>query len=154
MYREDKFWLPWLLPTVAKDDPLWPRQRYWHGYVWPPANYLVWLGVMRYADAAHRAEYARRCVRLFMQNWTKYRVSCENYDSTDGTCGDLPHDGWGNLFNLMGIEALVEVGPDFRPVPRPDSGIHENLILRRVPFGGKLYRIEARGGKVTVAEEK
>jgi putative isomerase len=153
MYREDKFWLPWLLPTTAKDDPVWPNQRYWHGYVWPPANYLVWLGVERYADAAHRAEYTRRSVKLFMQNWIEHRQSCENYNSTTGACGDQPHDGWGNLFNLMGIEALVEVGPDFKPVPRSNSGITENLTLHHVPFGGKLYRIEARGGKVTATEE-
>lgn len=153
MYREDKFWLPVLLPTVAKDDPVWPEQGYWHGHVWAPANYLVWLGVKRYADGPHQAEYARRSVKLFMQNWTEKRLDCENYNSTDGTCGDEPHYCWGALLDLIGLEALADVGPDFKPVPRTDHAIGEHIVVRHVPFGGKLYSIEANEGTVTAKEE-
>ncbi|HUJ32769.1 MAG TPA: PA14 domain-containing protein [Candidatus Acidoferrum sp.] len=153
MYREDKFWLPALLPTVTKDDPVWPEQSYWHGHVWAPANYLVWLGVKRYADGAHQAEFARRSVKLFMQNWNEKRLDCENYNSTDGTCGDEPHYCWGALLDLIGLEALADVGADFRPVPRTDHAITEHIVARNVPFGGKLYRLEARDGNVTATEE-
>ena len=153
LYREDKFWLPWLVPTVAKDDPVWPKQSYWHGHVWPPANYLVWLGVQRYADPAHRAEFARRSVRLFMRNWQDARLNCENYRSTDGGCGNDPHYTWGTLLPMIGVEALVSAGPDFRPVPAPGAAFSERLVLRRIPFGGRLYRIETAGGVVTVREE-
>jgi putative isomerase len=153
MYREDKFWLPALLPTVAKDDPVWPEQGYWHGHVWAPANYLVWLGVKRYADGPHQAEYARRSVKLFMQNWNEKRLDCENYNSTDGTCGDEPHYCWGALLDLIGLEALADVGPDFKPVPRKDHAITEHIVARNVPFGGRLYRLEANRGTVTATEE-
>ena len=154
MYREDKFWLPNVLPTVAKDDPLWPEQEYWHGHIWGPANYLVWQGVKRYADDAHQAEYARRNVHLFMRNWNANRVSCESYNSTDGACGvDHPHYSWGTLLNIVALESLVEVGPNFEPVPRTGSAITENIKLRNVPFGGKLYSIEAKGGRVTAKIE-
>ena len=154
MYREDKFWLPNLLPTVAKDDPLWPEQEYWHGHIWGPANYLVWQGIKRYADNSHQTEYARRNVNLFMRNWKAKRVSCESYNSTDGTCGvDHPHYSWGTLLNIVGLEALVDVGPNFEPVPRKGSALTENITLRNVPFGGKLYRIKAKGGTVTAKLE-
>jgi hypothetical protein len=153
MYREDKFWLPWLLPTLAKDDPQWPEQEYWHGHVWAPANYIVWLGMKKYADEERRAEYARRGVALFMRNWTANRVDCETYKSTDGSCDDLPHYMWGALLDVIGLEALVDVGPDFEPVVSQNSAVKENITLRNVPFGGKLYRIEAKDGKVTAQPE-
>jgi putative isomerase len=152
LYREDKFWLPWLVPTVAKDDPVWPAQSYWHGHVWPPANYLVWLAVQRYGDSAHQAEYARRSVALFMRNWKDKRLNCENYRSTDGGCGNDPHYTWGALLPLIGVEAFASVGADLRPVPR-DVPIAGSITLRRIPFGGRLYRIEAANGKVTVSLE-
>jgi hypothetical protein len=153
MYREDKFWLPWLLPTVTKDDPAWPEQEYWHGHIWAPANYIVWQGMKKYADDKHQAEYARRCVALYMRNWNEKRLNCETYKSTDGTCDDEPHYSWGALLDLIGLEALADVGPDFRPVPRNDPNLKEEIVLRNVPFGSKLFRVDAHAGKITATEE-
>src|SRR6185312_8597638 len=116
-----KFWLPWLLPTLTKDDPQWPEQEYWHGHIWGPANYIVWLGMKKYADPEHLAEYARRNVALFMRNWTEHRVDCETYKSTDGTCDDHPHYMWGALLDVIGLESVVDVGPDFQPVVSQNS---------------------------------
>ena len=153
MYREDKFWLPWLLPTVTKDDPLWHEQGYWHGHIWAPANYIVWLGMQKYADGAHKAEFARRNVSLFMRNWNEKRVNCENYNSTDGTCGDEPHYSWGALLNLIGLEELASAGPDFQPLPTKESSLKEHIVLHNVPFGGKLFTLEARDGVVSANPE-
>jgi hypothetical protein len=153
MYREDKFWLPWLLPTVAKDDPAWPEQEYWHGHIWAPANYIIWQGMKKYADNAHQAEYARRCVALYMRNWNEKRLNCETYKSTDGTCDDEPHYSWGALLDLIGMESLADVTPDFRPAPKTDSTLKEDITLRNVPYGNKLFRIEAHAGNITATEE-
>lgn len=153
MYREDKFWGRWLIPSVAYDDPVWTQQTYWRGMIWPPANYLLWQGLQRYADSTHRGEFVRRSIDLFMRNWTGERLCCENYRSTDGRCGDDPHYTWGALLCLIGLEALADVGPDFSPRPREDSGISADIVLRRVPFGGRLYRIEAAGGRIRAAPE-
>ena len=149
MYREDKFWLPWILPTVTKDDPVWHEQVYWHGHIWAPANYIVWLGMQKYADGEHKAEFARRSVSLFMRNWNERRVNCENYNSTDGTCGDEPHYSWGALLNLIGLEELASSGPDFQPVTTKHASLKEHIILHNVPFGGQLFTVEARDGIVT-----
>lgn len=89
-----------------------------------------------------------------MENWNDKRLACENYRSDNGKCGNDPHYTWGTLLNLIGLEALVSVGPDLRPVVRTGTALTENIVMRRVPFGGKLYRIEARGGKVSAVEEK
>jgi hypothetical protein len=153
LYDPDQFWLSYLVPTVSKKDPMWEQQNYWRGQVWPPCNYLLWLGLLRYADGAHQAEFARRSVQLFMRNWSDKRESGENYKSTDGTVGGMPHYSWGPLLCEIAAEALAGTGPDFRPVPRQDGAITEHIVLRHIPFGGKLYRIEARGGKVTVSPE-
>ena len=153
MYREDKFWGPWLLPSVSYDDPVWTQQTYWRGMVWPPANYLLWQGIRRYADASRQAEFVRRNVELFMRNWREGRLCCENYRSTDGRCGDDPHYTWGALLCMVGLEALAETGPDFQPLRGLGGGIKETLVLRRVPFGGKLYRIEAAGGTIKAVLE-
>jgi len=88
-----------------------------------------------------------------MRNWTEKRQCCENYKSSDGTCGDDPHYAWGTLLCLIGAEALVDIGSDFKPVPRDVAGLTEKITLRRVPFGGKLYRIDAADGVVAVAAE-
>jgi hypothetical protein len=49
----------------------------------------------------------------------------------------------------LALEAVADVGPDFRPAPRPDSRLTGNMTMRRVPFGGRPYRIEVRGGKLS-----
>ncbi|MCX6345408.1 MAG: trehalase family glycosidase [Armatimonadetes bacterium] len=152
--REDKFKGEWILPTVAFDDPVWHGQNYWRGHVWPPANYLVWQGVMRCAPAALRAEFARKSVLLFMRNWNTKRQCGENYRSDTGDTGNHPHYTWGALLPLIGVEALVGTAKDFTPLPCANTGLAERLVLRNIPFGGKLYSIEARNGKVTVEAEK
>ncbi len=67
--------------------------------------------------------------------------------------GDHPNYTWGALLNLIAIEALCKVDGNFNPVPYKDSGITENLTLRNIPYGGKRYRINVRGGEVTATQE-
>lgn len=153
LYREDKFWGEWLLPTLPYDDPEWAKQHYWKGHVWPPPNYIVWEGVRQFADSAHRAEFARRSVKLFMKGWDDARICSENYRSDTGTPACHPHYTWGALLPLIGVEALCDVGDDFIPKPLPQCGIEETITLRNVPFGGRMYRVDCRDGKVTSKPE-
>jgi len=152
-YQPEKFWGERMIPTVPYDDPEWSKQHYWKGHVWAPCNWLVWQGFKRYADAKHRAEFARRSVRLFMHHWNEGRQCYENYRSDIVKGGDHPNYTWGALLNLIAIEALCEVDENFNPVPYKDSGITENLTLRNIPYGGKRYRINVRGGEVTATQE-
>jgi putative isomerase len=153
MFREDKFWGRWLLPSVAYDDPVWHQQTYWRGHIWPPANYLLWQGLRRYADPGRQAEFARSNMDLFMRNWKDGRLCCENYRSSDGGCGDDPHYTWGALLCLVGLEAVVDVGRDLKPAAAPDGMFTETVTLRRIPIGGRVYRIELAGGRTKVVPE-
>lgn len=153
LYNKNLFWLKWLLPTVAKNDPVWPQQSYWHGNVWPPANYLVWLGLEKYGDKRHIAEFARRCVRLYMKNWQTKRLNCENYSSIAGLCNGDPHYTWGTLLPLIGEEAFVGIDSNGNPVPLDNPFLKENVIMEHVPIDGKLYTIESEGGNVAITRE-
>ena len=153
LHDPKKFWGDYLVPTLPYDDPDFHQQDYWHGHTWAPVNYLLWQGLVRYDDAEHLAEFARRSVSLYMNGWnTENRYCSENYRSDTGKPDDDPHYTWGALLPLIGIEALFDITPDLKPVPRK-LGLKENLVLRRIPVGGKLYRIESRGGEVSIAEE-
>ena len=39
-----EFWGDYVLPSTTRDDPSFPRQRYWKGAIWPPLNFLTYLG--------------------------------------------------------------------------------------------------------------
>ncbi len=153
LYSRDKFWLKWLIPTVAYDDPVWPQQSYWHGNVWPPANYLVWLGLKKYGDKEHIAEFASRCVDLYMRNWESKRLNCENYSSINGTCNGDPHYTWGALLPLIGEEALVGIDDQGRPIARDNPHLKEDILMKHIPISGKRYTVESSGGKVRITAE-
>lgn len=153
LYRDDKFWGEWMLPTLPFDDPAWRTQHYWRGHVWPPPNYIVWEGVRQFADSAHRAEFARRSVKLFMKGWNEARICSENYRSDTGAPASHPHYTWGALLPLIGIEALCDVDDAFKPIPRQETAINETITVRNAPFGGTLYCIDCAGGKIKVTPE-
>ena len=153
LHDPKKFWGDYLIPTLPYDDPDYHQQEYWHGHTWAPVNYLLLQGLLRYDDNAHIAEFTRRSVQLFMKSWTTSdRICSENYRSDTGAPDDDPHYTWGALLPLIGVEALVDVGPDLKPVPR-QLGLKENLTLHHIPVGGKLYRVESKGGVVSVTPE-
>jgi glycogen debranching enzyme len=151
--RDDKFWREWVLPTLPFDDPDWEKQHYWKGHIWPPPNWLVWQGVKEHGDADTIREYASRNVRMFMKGWDESRICSENYRSDTGAPASHPHYTWGALFVLIGVEFLCDVDSDFNPKPRSRTGIQGDITMRNVPFGGKLYRVDASGGEVKVAPE-
>jgi putative isomerase len=153
IFDPDKFGGEWILPTLPYDDPDWPKQGYWNGYIWPPPNWIVWQGIKQHADAERRAEYARRCVKLFMKGWQESRICSENYRSDIGVPASHPHYTWGALLPLIGVEALCDIDAGFKPLPYAESGISETIAMRNVPFGGTLYRINCRNGNVEVTKE-
>jgi len=153
LYNKNTFWLHWLLPTVSKQDPVWPDQGYWHGNVWPPSNYLVWQGIKRYGDLKHQAVFARRSVALYMKDWKGKHLNGENYSSITGKVNGDPHYTWGALLPMIGVEAFTKTDNNDRPVARDNPYIKANIKMSHIPFGGKLYTILSRNGKVTVKEE-
>ncbi|WP_419862204.1 MGH1-like glycoside hydrolase domain-containing protein [Candidatus Palauibacter sp.] len=118
-----EFWGEYVLPSTTRDDPSFPRQRYWKGAIWPPLNFLVYLG-LRNADAHDVAsDLAERSLRMFVREWRRKGYVSENYSSITGAGDDQrlssdPFHSWGGLFGIM---AFIESGhllPPEAPIHR------------------------------------
>lgn len=109
LLNEEEFWGEWVLPSIAKNDPLFPKQRYWKGAIWAPMNFLVYLGMRDYPELKNaRKALVDKSVDLFVRNWTEQGFVCENYSPIDGTCTEpqlnsSPWYTWGGLLALIGL---------------------------------------------------
>lgn len=118
----DEFWGEFVLPSTTRDDPSFPRQRYWKGAIWPPLNFLTWLGLRAAGDAATAAELASRSLDLFLAGWREKGYVSENLSAITGEGDDErlssdPFHSWGALFGFM---AFIEAGhfdPPEAPLP-------------------------------------
>jgi glycogen debranching enzyme len=138
MTDPQQFWGEWILPTVSKKDPLYFEQRYWHGTIWGPVNYLVYQGVKRYAPAEVQAEYAQKSVHLFMNNWLGTGQCGENFLSLNGRVGGNPNYTWGSLLCLIGVESVIDIDDNGKVIEGP--GYNEPVTLENIPVNGKPTR--------------
>lgn len=103
----------WVIPSIARDDPAFHDQNYWRGRIWGPMNYLVWLGLRNYDDAAVRRAFAQKSAELFLQEWREHGHVHENYNATTGSGDDVQSSDrfyhWGALLGY--IEYLEESTP-------------------------------------------
>ncbi len=108
--------LPWMLPAVPRTDPAFPDQLYQRGRIWPPINFLIYLGLRRYELTAACRAVADNGLSLLLGNWRENGVVAENLSAVDGVGGVGPHThplyGWGGLLGFM---ALIEQG--YAPAP-------------------------------------
>ena len=107
-----EFWGEFVLPSTTRDDPSFPRQRYWKGAIWPPLNFLTYLGLRRAGDRETAAELSARSLDMFLREWRRKGYVSENISSISGTGDDErlssdPFHSWGALFGIM---AFIESG--------------------------------------------
>jgi putative isomerase len=114
-----------VLPSIARNDPAYPTQHYWRGAVWPPLNFLVYMGLRNYDLPEARRQLAGKSMAIFVGEWKRKGFISENYSGLTGT-GDDPHLTstpfycWGVLMGMMGfIEAGQMPAPEAPIVPRP-----------------------------------
>ncbi|GAA3774144.1 hypothetical protein GCM10022225_72330 [Plantactinospora mayteni] len=114
----------WAVPSTPRSDvDSASRSYYWHGRVWPPMNFLVYLGLRRLGLADDQRWLAERSGDLALQEWRAHRHVHENYSAHTGEGCDKansePFHSWGALLSLV---ALIESGaePYFR-VPEEDN---------------------------------
>jgi hypothetical protein len=108
-----KFAGEWIMPTISRDDPLFPRQDYWRGKVWPPHNWLLYQGLKIY-DWDHEARLlAESSAKMFLTAWRDKAECHENFSAItgEGTGQSDPHYTWGALMALVAIEELIDVNP-------------------------------------------
>ena len=122
-YNSDKFYGKWMLPSTARDDPSFKRQRYWKGAIWPPLNFLTYLSLRKAGHYGASTELSNKSLNLFIEEWFRKGFVSENYSSITGT-GDavnLSSDrfhSWGTLFGIM---SFMEKGH----FPRPETMLIE-----------------------------
>ncbi len=96
-----EFWGEWIIPSIERNDPAFKDQDYWRGRIWGPMNYLVYLGLRNYDDAATRREFAQKSYNLFLKEWREKSHVHENYNATLGTGDDVSSSDrfyhWGAL---------------------------------------------------------
>ena len=112
---EEEFWGAWVLPACARNEPAFADNVYWRGRVWPPLNLMVYLGLRRYGFDEVAAGLARRCHRLFMENWREERICGENFSAVDGRADDQPDTDlfytWGALLAYIAVSEISDVTP-------------------------------------------
>ena len=101
----DEFGGEFVLPSIARSDPAFKDQEYWRGRVWGPMNYLVYLGLRNYNQAAARQELAKKSLNLFLKEWGKNGHVHENYNASLGVGDDVQSSDrfyhWGALLGLI-----------------------------------------------------
>lgn len=107
----------WILPSISRNDPAFPLQRYWKGAIWPPLNFLTYLSLRNYNFKPAQQELAEKSLKLFLNEWKRKGYVSENYSAIIGTGDDkrLSSDkfhSWGTLFGIM---AFIEQG--YMPPP-------------------------------------
>ena len=100
-----EFWGDWVLPSISRADPAFRDQEYWRGRVWGPMNYLVYLGLRNYDQAAVRRQLGQKSLALFEKEWRENGHVHENYNAITGS-GDDVHSSdrfyhWGALLGLI-----------------------------------------------------
>lgn len=111
------------IPTIARNDPAFERQRYWKGAIWPPTNFLTYLSLRQagFTDA-HQA-LSEKSLSLLLKEWKRMGYVSENYSAVTGTGDDpkLSSDRYHSWGALMGIMAFIEKGI----LPAPEEPLRD-----------------------------
>lgn len=118
LMNPERFFGDWMIPLSPRDEPAFAEQIYLRGRVWPPFNFLVYLGLARYPFEEARREVVDRSCKLIERSWPEHGVVAENYSAIDGTGGREAHThplySWGPLLGFM---RLIE--EEHLPAPLP-----------------------------------
>ncbi|GAB4337813.1 MAG: hypothetical protein Kow0037_21170 [Calditrichia bacterium] len=107
-----EFWGEYLLPSIARNDPEFPRQRYWRGAIWPPLNFLTYLALRQAGFQKEAAILAEKSADILLGEWRRQGYISENYSAISGTGDDarLSSDRFHSWGTLMGIMKFIERG--------------------------------------------
>lgn len=125
LLNPEEFWGDYVLPSTTRDDPSFPRQRYWKGAIWPPLNFLVYLGLRNAGAHDVAADLSERSLRMFVDEWHRKGYVSENYSSITGAGDDErlssdPFHSWGGLFGIMAFIESGHLGPPETPLGEPE----------------------------------
>ncbi len=120
-FNPKEFWGEWVMPSISRDDPAYKDNVYWRGRIWPPMNFLVYLGLRNYNLPRARADLAEKSKNLLLKAWRERNLIPENYNADTGEGCDVTSSDhfyhWGGLLGLLFlIEKGLVTGPE-TPLP-------------------------------------
>lgn len=121
-YNPDHFWGDFIMPSISRSDPEFPKQRYWKGAIWAPMNFLTYLSFRNYPNLAQaQQDLSDKSLDIFVKEWNRMNYISENYSAFDGTGDDPrikshPFYSWGAL---MGVISFIHEGY----MPKPEEPI-------------------------------
>jgi Trehalase len=125
-----QWWSRFPIPTVAMDDPKFKARGFWRGDMWPPTNYLVALGLLRYGYYDVAAELTERMLTLLAEKGVN-----ERYDGTTGDPLGVPNYCWTALVWNMAVHARYGVQEDYRTIRVPARAKGRHLVLGKLEVG-------------------
>lgn len=111
LLNEEEFWGKWVIPSTPRNDSSFTEQDYWRGRIWPPMNFLIYLGLRQYGFRDAAAELAQKSKNLVLKEWRELGHLHENYNAITGEGCDVeksdPFLNWGSMLALI---PLIEDG--------------------------------------------
>ncbi len=107
----EEFYGEWMMPSIARNNPAYPDNTYWRGRIWPPMNFLVYMGLRNYQFPEARRILSEKSLNLILGEWNGKRRVHENYNAETGVGDDVRNSdsfySWGGLLALI---PLMEEG--------------------------------------------
>lgn len=91
-YDKDKFYLPFIVPTVARDEPSFNPAGFWRGPVWMAVNWFIFKGLLNYGFQKEALELLLSSCKLIEQSGFR-----EQYNPLTGEGGGAREFTWGTL---------------------------------------------------------
>ena len=110
--NHEEFAIKYMLPSITANDKTYSKQAYWKGAIWPPLNFLVYLGLKKYNLPEASKILANKSLNLFLNEWKRKGYVCENYSSETGKGDDpkLYSDNFHSWGALLGFISFIEEG--------------------------------------------
>ncbi|MFA8299256.1 MAG: trehalase family glycosidase [Hyphomicrobiales bacterium] len=117
----EEFGGKYAIPSIAKNDPDYPKQKYWKGAIWPPLNFLTYLSLRKAGRYEEASTLSQKSKALFLKEWKRMGYVSENYSAITGTGDDprLSSDRFHSWGALMGIISII----DKKLMPAPETDI-------------------------------
>ena len=105
-----RFWTPYPVPTVARDDPHYNPLQMWRGPVWINVNYLLIEGLQRTGYTGLASELRRRTLNMMLGDNDIYEYY--NPETGQPPPGAASIFGWSSaLFIDMALQEMQGKGP-------------------------------------------
>ena len=111
-YNRQEFWGEFVLPSIERNDPAFQKQKYWKGAIWPPLNFLTYLGLRNYVFTKPHRDLAEKSLKMFLDEWRRKGYVSENYSAISGSGDDkkLSSDRFHSWGALLGFMEFIEQG--------------------------------------------